>query len=229
MRSLVLLTLVLVLVGCAKKAQFTGGSNDSATITPQPGVPGKTADKNDRKKANAEKPNWLTDPRLKDKDGNQLPVENQPDKPGWGVQPPDGGWTPPNAPAPQPGAVGNPQPKGAVQPQPAAPPAAVTTTSPMNLKPVSEADMKDVWIFIENASGASGKMPASADVLAALLQATSSAAPLVVDGSITVTGAKVRESVWAYETKARTKGGWVATQNGVETMTAAELTRRLGK
>ena len=30
---------------------------------------------------------------------------------------------------------------------------------PKAVKPVTEADMKEVWIFIENASGASGKMP----------------------------------------------------------------------
>ena len=93
--------------------------------------------------------------------------------------------------------------------------------------PVSEADIKDVWIFIENASGASGRMPRSSDVLAALLQAKSPAAALIVDGSITITGAKARESVWAYETKARIQGGWVATQNGAEKMSATELTRRL--
>lgn len=220
MRSLVLMVFVLGLVGCAKKPKFTGDANDSASATPKPVLPGKSLDKEEKKKAESIKPNWLDDPRAKEKEGNQLPVDSQPDKPNWGL----------NAPAPPPGNAANQlQPMNVPQPQPAAPPAAGGTTGFPNLKPVSEADMKEVWIFIENASGASGKMPTSALVLAALQQAKSAAAPLVVDGSITLTGAKVRESIWAYETKAKIQGGWVASQNGVENLTAAELTRRLGK
>ena len=72
-------------------------------------------------------------------------------------------------------------------------------------------------------------MPASADVPDRADAAKSPAANLAVDGSITLTGSTTRESVWAFETKARTQGGWVASQNGVESMTAAELTRRLGR
>ena len=87
--------------------------------------------------------------------------------------------------------------------------------------------MKEVWIFIENASGASGKMPTPELVYAALVKAEAKAADLVKDGSIWLTGAKQRESVWAFEYRALTQGGWVATQNGVEQLTAAELTRRL--
>ena len=91
------------------------------------------------------------------------------------------------------------------------------------------ADMKEVWIFIENASGASGKMPSQLLTYQALIAAKSPAADLVKDGTIFLTGATVRESVWAYETQALTNGGLVATQNGVETLTAAELKTRLGK
>lgn len=225
--------LLCLAFGCAKKpAKFTGKTDDSAAATPQPSGTGKPADKN---KPEGDKPNWLTDPRLK-KDGDQLPVDGNadglPGKPGWGVKAPDGGWTPPNAPMPQPGGGGgavNPPPRpGAIPPQPSVLPA-TTPASKTGGKPVSETDMKDVWIFIENRSGATGKMPASADVLIALIAAKSPAANLVVDGSITLTGSTTRESVWAFETKARTQGGWVATQNGVENMTAAELTRRLGR
>jgi hypothetical protein len=232
--------LVCLVVGCAKKtAKFTGGTNDAAAA-PKPQPPadkGKLGNTGGKTAKDGEKPNWLNDPRLKEKD-DQLPVDGKAGKPDWGIAaPPAGGWTPPDAPVPQPG---NPAPASPlagvpqVQPvQPVAPvappvaPATGTPSRPTGGKPVTEADMKDVWIFIENASGASGKMPAPEVVLAALLQAKSPAAELVKDGSIWLTGAKVRESVWAFEYRAIKQGGWVATQNGVETMTAEELNRRL--
>ncbi len=112
--------LMCLVTGCAKKPKFTGESNDSASVTPKPAVPGKSADKGDKKKADGAKPNWLDDPRAKEKDEDQLPVDNQPGKPDWGL----------NAPAPPPGNAANPQrPMGVPQPQPAAPPAAGTTTA----------------------------------------------------------------------------------------------------
>jgi hypothetical protein len=122
-------------------------------------------------------------------------------------------------------------PKGVLQAQPIAPPAAPPSKSstPKAVKPVTEADMKEVWIFIENASGASGKMPQPALVYAALVKAEAKAAELVKDGSIFLTGAAMRESVWAFEWKALERGGWVASQNGVENLTADELKRRLGR
>jgi hypothetical protein len=217
-------------IGCAKKpAKST--STDAAAGTPLPAGSKKPGDKAGNGKPDGDKPNWLTDPRLK-KDGDQLPVdgnaEGLPGKPGWGVKAPEGGWTPPNGPMPQPGGGANPPARPITVPaQPSVPPASPAAKS--GGKPVSEADMKDIWIFIENRSGANGKMPASADVLIALIAAKSPAADLVSDGSITLTGATTRESVWAFETKARTQGGWAATQNGVESVTAAELARRLGR
>ena len=36
-----------------------------------------------------------------------------------------------------------------------------------------------------------------------------------------------RESVWAFEAQARLTGGLVVSQNGVETLTAAELAQRM--
>ena len=228
--------LVCLVVGCAKKtAKFTGKADDSAAAPkPQPPAPkGKTADAGETAKG-GERPNWLNDPRFKQgKDADQLPVD-APVKPDWGIaKPPAGGWTPPNAPAPQPGspAPANP-PAAAPQPQPVQPaapaaPATGTPSRPTGTKLVTEADMKEVWIFIENASGASGKMPPPELTYAALVKAEAKAADLVKDGSIWLTGAKQRESIWAFEYRALTQGGWVATQNGVEQLTAAELTRRL--
>jgi hypothetical protein len=94
---------------------------------------------------------------------------------------------------------------------------------------VAEADMKGVWVFIENRSGATGQMPPPATTYAALVAAKSPAAALVKDGAIILTSATAREGVWAYEARAYLSGGVVATNSGVETMTAAELKHRLGK
>jgi hypothetical protein len=92
---------------------------------------------------------------------------------------------------------------------------------------VTDKDMREIWIFIDTASGASGTMPGPDVIYASLIKANSPAAALIKDGSISLTGTRTRESVWAFETAALTQGGWVVSQNGVETLTAAELTRRL--
>ena len=211
-------------VGCAKKsAKLTGKSGDTVAATPQPaagvGKPGDKADKN----LKDDKPNWVGDPRGKH-DPDQLPVDGGagglPGKPGWGAKAPEGGWTPPNA--------SIPKPKGELQPQPVAPPV-VTTTPKTGGKPVTEADMKEVWIFMENASGGGGKLPPPEVVYAALVKTEAKAAALVKDNSIMLTGSTMRESIWAFEAKALTQGGWAASQNGVENLSAAELRRRLGR
>jgi len=230
--------LACLLAGCAKKtAKTTVPDNPAPAPAPQVadrGKPGGSdkAGKNDKTRPDGNSPNWLNDPRF-NKD-NQLPPDGSSGKPGWGVKPPDGGWQPPNAPGPQPGnpgpAAGSPVPPrpGIGGPGASVPPAAGTPTQPTTGgKPVAEADMKDVWIYIENASGASGKMPTPDLVLAALLQAKSPAAALVRDGSIVLTNTRTRDSVWAYEAKAITQGGLVASQNGVETLTPAQLAGRL--
>ena len=82
-------------------------------------------------------------------------------------------------------------------------------------KPVTEADMKEVWIFMENASIVSGKLPPIPTRLSALVKAEAKAAELVKDGSIYLDRRHRRESIWAFEAKALTQGGWVASQNGV--------------
>jgi hypothetical protein len=91
------------------------------------------------------------------------------------------------------------------------------------------ADMRDLQIFIHDASLVSGKMPSPSDIFAALVAAGSPAAEHVKSGAIILTGATERESVWAYETRALTQGGLIVCQNGVETLTTAELKQRIGK
>jgi hypothetical protein len=214
---------LVMAAGCEKKSSTPAGKSENvAPPNPNAAAKAQPAGPEERKE---EKPNWLTDPRAQvGKD--QLPVENRAGRRDLGIKLP----VPKEALLPLPG---NPQavggaPKGVLQAQPAAPPSKSST--PKAVKPVTEADMKEVWIFIENASGASGgKMPQPALVYAALVKAESKAAELVKDGSIFLTGAAVRESVWAFEWKALERGGWVASQNGVENLTANELKRRLGR
>lgn len=228
-RILVLGLCLAVAPGCAKRvAKKPAGDHDTA----EKAGPAAAPSADDKK---ADEPNWLNDPRFKKESGGPaLPVETPPGgKPGWGI-PAKGEWTAP-APGVQPmpagTAVGAPPAAGIPLPEPVRPPApaaAATPTAP-KFSPVTEADMKDVWTYIENASGATGKMPSQALIFQTLIGAESKAAPLVKDGSIYLTGAKTRESVWAFETKALTGGGLVVTHNGVETLTAAELKKRLGK
>jgi hypothetical protein len=228
---------LLALAGCAKRTAKKPSADDSAAVAP---APAPAANEKDRK-PKADAPNWLTDPRFKKdkKAGEPVPAQGASNKQPWGVSAPQGGWPgaapapnanagqpnpPPAQPAPNaPAAVPMPAPGvGVLQPQPAA-------TTPVKFSPVGEADMKEVWIFIENTSLASAKMPARVAVFQALVAAESPAAKLVKDGSIILTGTPAREGVWAFETRAITDGGLVASQNGVERLTAAQLKARLGK
>lgn len=111
------------------------------------------------------------------------------------------------------------QPAALPVPQPAGP----------TFRPVFEADLLEIWTFVDARSMASGQMPTKQEITDAIATFGFSSGPLVKDGSITITGATTRESVWAYETKALASGGLVVTNNKVETMSAAELKRRLGK
>jgi len=232
-RILIVGLCLTVALGCAKRVAKKPAADDD---TAEKAKPLATPSAADNKKV--EEPNWLNDPRFKKEgDGPALPVETPPNgKPGWGL--PKGDYTaPPPAVPPMPAGVpvappaaGLPQPEPVKPPAPVkpAPPVATTPTAP-KFSPVTEADMKDVWTYIENASGATGKMPSQALIFQTLIGAESKAAPLVKDGSIYLTGAKTRESVWAFEARALTQGGLVVTHNGVETLTAAELKKRLGK
>jgi hypothetical protein len=225
---------LLVMLGCAKRTAKKPTASDEPSVTEKlnkPLVPSPS----DKKDAKADEPNWVGDSRFKT-DGPGLPADAPPGgKPGWGLPkgnydapPPKDAPPAPAAPAGMP--TGMPPVAGAVPPQPAKPPAPpVAAPTAPKFSPVTEADMKEVWVFVENASGASGKMPSQLTIYQALVAADSKAAPLVKDGSIHLTGATVRESVWAFEAKAITSGGLVVTNNGVETLTAAELKKRLGK
>jgi hypothetical protein len=70
-------------------------------------------------------------------------------------------------------------------------------------------------------------MPQPELIYAALVKTEARAADLVKSNDIILTGAKARESVWAFERKVPTQGGWIAGQNGPEEVTAAEFARRI--
>jgi hypothetical protein len=251
MRSLKVIALLiplLLLAGCAKKpAKNTAPSrDDSASAKAQPQQPVAGDNKKKDGKNGKDEPNWLTDPRFK----HEPPVPGAPPADGgatgkqpWAAAPPQGGWqapvpgvqpAPPGGmlpgPGPAPVVPGVPAPPGmgVLQPQPNPGPAPGSPALGGGKK-VEMADMREVWIYIENRSGASGKMPPPAEIYAALIQAKSPAAELVRSGAIILTGATSRESVWAFEANAAINGGLVASQNGVETLTVAELKQRLGK
>jgi hypothetical protein len=235
--SYLVLLLFLFLLGCGKKTVKFTGSSDTPTPPQSAGVDnGKPGDK--AKKA-GDKPNSSND-SVFDRDnqtfsGDGSQAGGVPGKPGWGIPKPEGGWesqTPQPAVANPAGTPGSPTKlpvpggPGVVSSNMGVSPPVGTATN-TGTKPVSEADMKDVWIYIENRSGASGQMPSPRETYAALIAAKSSAADLAKDGSIVLTGTRTRESIWAYEARAIKQGGLVATQNGVENLTAADLVRRL--
>ncbi len=243
-RLLIAILLALLLVsGCGKRvSQKPARHNEETAALPSrpPSAPALATENPtktpDKAPPNEDEPNWLKpDPRP---ESNPGPGGNG--KVPGAIVPPDGGWHPPNPslppkpqPQPQPPAVDPPKPPGPgrldPQPQPAQPPAKRPAVEPTELPVVTEADMKEVWIFIENASLASGKMPPPVLTYSALVEAKSPAAPLVKAGSIYLTGSPQRESIWAFDFRALSRGDpvLVATQNGVETLSVEQLKVRL--
>jgi hypothetical protein len=219
--------LMCAMVGCAKKTPKVAQNTDDTAPPPQvqvqqPEPKPKAGPKSEKPVAGntGEKPNWLNDPRLK-KEG-QLPTE-APKKPDWGTAAVPG--VPLGAGGAAPGKADGKQPPGKLDAKPPQP-APMPTTPAAGGKAVTKNDMNDVWIFMENYSLASGKMPGPDEVYAALIKADSPAAALVKDGSIALSGARSREGIWAFEKNAPTNGGWIASQNGPEQVTAAEFARR---
>lgn len=93
------------------------------------------------------------------------------------------------------------------------------------------ADLKNLQIYMEYASGVSGKLPDKETIIKSL-KMEKGAAKLVTaieDGSLILTGNTERESIWAYEKKATTSGGYVLSNNGIENLNAADAKKRIGK
>lgn len=216
--------MTVALVGCNKRTAKKPSADDSASVTPTP-APAVTNDKDKKKDAKEDDaPNWLNDPRFApEKPEGRVEPKGLSAKLPWNITAPKGGWQAAPASGGPPAASGNAA-AGALQPQkPSA------TPPPAKFSPVARQDMADLQVFIHDFSLASGKMPPPATVFQALVAAKSPAAELVKDGSIMLTGATQRDGVWAYETRAIFEGGFAVSQNGVETLTAAQLKARLGK
>jgi hypothetical protein len=94
---------------------------------------------------------------------------------------------------------------------------------------VNEAQMKDLQLFIENASLASGQMPTAQEIKAALQKESRKTYELVENGSIVLTGTRSRENIWAYTFQPQTTGGehLVLSNSGIERVPAATLRQRL--
>lgn len=73
------------------------------------------------------------------------------------------------------------------------------------------------------------RMPTKNEIVAFAKKENPRLSKLLQDGTIVLTGTKTRDSVWAYEKDAPTKGGWVVTGSGESKMTAEELKKLLGK
>lgn len=94
---------------------------------------------------------------------------------------------------------------------------------------VDAIEMKDLQLFIAQREITNNKMPSKEEVLEYAKTENPKLSKLLEDGAIVLTGSKTRESVWAYEKDAPTKGGWVITNVGETKMTPDELKKALGK
>jgi type II secretory pathway pseudopilin PulG len=93
----------------------------------------------------------------------------------------------------------------------------------------TQNDLKQLHLFIETHSSTNGQMPTREEIAAALQKEAPTIYKLWSDEVIVVTGAKQRESVWAYTVEDQSTAGYhlAVTNNGVERMTPQELNQRL--
>jgi len=91
-----------------------------------------------------------------------------------------------------------------------------------------ENALKQIQIFIENASGAEGTMPSTQTTYAALQKEAPKYAKYIDDKIIVLNPARTREEVWAYAVLPQ--GNYaVLTSSGIERKNQAELNAMLGR
>ena len=94
---------------------------------------------------------------------------------------------------------------------------------------VNLAQLKDIQLFITNASLENGKMPTREETAAVLQKEAPQIYKQVQDGSIVLTGTRSREHVWAYTADPQSVAGehLVVTSSSVDRMAAQTLKQRL--
>jgi len=89
-------------------------------------------------------------------------------------------------------------------------------------------ELKNIHLFIETASTETGKLPTIAQIKTALKKEDPKAFALVEDGTIQLTGANNRETIWAFtQFPQRGNNHMVVTTQGVEQMDTDTLVKRL--
>jgi hypothetical protein len=94
---------------------------------------------------------------------------------------------------------------------------------------VNLIQLDQLRLFIETASGASGRMPTAQEITAAVQKEAPQIAKLVRDKAIILTGTRSRENIWAYTADPQDAAGQhlVVTSSSIERMPAADLRQRL--
>jgi len=90
---------------------------------------------------------------------------------------------------------------------------------------VTVNELKNLHLFIDTASLASGRMPTKAEISAAVQKEDKKLYEFLADGTIVLTGSTARESCWAYQKDSATNGGWIVTHTGPEQVDAATARR----
>lgn len=95
---------------------------------------------------------------------------------------------------------------------------------------VNLVELKDLHLFIYNASLATGQMPTPQQIMEEVGKASPKLAAHLRDGSIVLTGTRSREAIWAYTRDPQSGAGEhliiTASEGGIR-MPAAELNARL--
>jgi hypothetical protein len=97
------------------------------------------------------------------------------------------------------------------------------------LRTVTEIELKDLHLYLNTASLATGQLPTKEAILADLRRDSQKLYKQIQDGSIVLTGATSRDAVWAYTAEPqRGNDYYVVTSSGVDQMNLQALNQRLG-
>jgi hypothetical protein len=140
--------------------------------------------------------------------------------------------TPPNIPATEPAEpqpIAPPRIAGEPNPRPAVGLGGVAQAVPRTVaRTVALNHLRNLQLFIYTVSLANGRMPTPEEITDAVQKAAPQTHKLLQDGAIVLTGARSRQSIWAYT--AEPQGGeqyLVVTSSGIERMTKETLRERL--